>query len=108
MLNLEYYQSLFKEDSTEIRCRQVLDEVSPAINRLFERFLEKTGVTLGKEYYVRNYDTTLSTTYHDSRNPTYAEKKKNSDIGKKYFVGIYRKVDEKEYNIFTLELNPLC
>lgn len=105
MLNLEYFQSLFGQESTEIRCRQVLDEISPAINRLFEGFIEQTGISLGKEYYIRNYDMTLSTTYHDSRNPTNAEKKKNSDIGKKYFVGLYRKVDEKEHNIFTLELN---
>ncbi|MBU8769534.1 McrB family protein [Cytobacillus oceanisediminis] len=105
MLNLEYFQSLFGQESTEIRCRKVLDEISPAINRLFEGFIEQTGISLGNEYYIRNYDMTLSTTYHDSRNPTNAEKKKNSDIGKKYFVGLYRKVDEKEHNIFTLELN---
>ncbi|WP_316571400.1 AAA family ATPase [Neobacillus sp. YIM B06451] len=64
-------------------------------------------ITLNSELYIRSYDTTLTTTYHDSRNPTYAEKKKVSDIGRKYYVGLYRKINDKEFNLFTLELNGL-
>lgn len=107
MLNLTYFQSLFDEDNTEIRCRKVLDEVSPVIKPLFERFVETIGITLGNEYYIRSYDTTLSTTYSDARNPNYAEKKRNSDIGRKYTIGLYHKVDEKESNIFMLEFNGI-
>jgi 5-methylcytosine-specific restriction enzyme B len=40
LLDLTYYQSLFNEDNTEIRCRKVLDEISPAIKPLFQRFIE--------------------------------------------------------------------
>lgn len=107
VLNLTYYQSLFSEENTEIRCRKVLDEIAPVIKPLFERFINDLGITAGTEYIVRSYDTTLSTTYSDARNPTYADKKKNSDIGRKYFIGLYQKVDEKEYNLFTLELNGM-
>jgi 5-methylcytosine-specific restriction enzyme B len=104
-LNLTYYQSLFNLENTEMRCRRVLDEVSPVIKPLFTLFVEKLGIQLGEEFFIRSYDTTLSTTYHDSRNPAYAEKKKQSDIGRKYFIGLYRKIDHKEYNVFSLELN---
>lgn len=107
ILNLTYYQSLFNEDNTEIRCRRVLDEVAPQVNRVFERFITSKEIPLGDKLYIRNYDTTLTTTYHDARNPTYAEKKKNSDMGRKYFVGLYMKSDEKEYNLLTLEFNGI-
>lgn len=107
MLNLTYYQSLFNEDNTEARCRKVLDEISPIIKPIFERFIEKIGVSLGNEYIIKSYDTTLLTTYNDARNPTYAEQKKNSDIGRKYYVALNRKVNDKEHNLFTLELNGI-
>ncbi|MBH9966136.1 McrB family protein [[Bacillus] enclensis] len=107
MLNLTHYQSLFDEDNTEVRCRRVLDEVAPHVKGIFERFIGSMDISLGEDYYIRSYDTTLTTTYHDSRNPAYAEKKKNSDIGRKYFVGLYKKAGEKEYNLLTLELNGI-
>ncbi|WP_249872437.1 McrB family protein [Oceanobacillus saliphilus] len=106
-MNLNYFQSLFNEENTETRCRKVLDEVSPVVTQLFERFVETLGDHLGREYYIRSYDTTLTTTYHDARNPAYAEKKKNSDIGRKYTIGLYRKLNEKEHNVFMLEFNGL-
>ncbi|WP_078551696.1 McrB family protein [Bacillus alkalicellulosilyticus] len=107
MLNLTYFQTVFNNDNTEMRCRQVLDEISPAVKLIFERFISSTGLSLGSEYFIRSYDTTLSTTYNDARNPTYAEKKKNSDIGRKYFIGLYRRVDDREYNMLTLEFNGM-
>ncbi|MEW8987798.1 MAG: hypothetical protein AB2401_12515, partial [Bacillus sp. (in: firmicutes)] len=107
MLNLTYYQSIFNEDNTEIRCRKVLDEISPVVKPLFQRFVDKIGVPLGDGYLIRNYDVTLTTTYNDARNPTYAEKKKNSDIGRKYFVVFNRKVEQREYNFLTLEFDGL-
>ncbi|KYG27729.1 McrB family protein [Alkalihalobacillus trypoxylicola] len=108
MLNLTYYQSLFNENNTESRCRKILDEVSPVSKRLIERFVENIGLTIGDEYVIRSYDETLSTTYYDARNPTYAEQKRNSNIGRKYWVGIYRNVDGKEYNLLTLEFNGIA
>ncbi|ESU33416.1 hypothetical protein G3A_06370 [Bacillus sp. 17376] len=105
MLNLNHFQSILKMDNTEFRCRKALDEISPVIKPLFERFVDKLDIQLNENVYIRSYDTTLSTTYHDARNPTYADKKKVSDIGRKYFVGLYTKVNEKEYNLITLELN---
>ncbi|MFD2630109.1 McrB family protein [Oceanobacillus kapialis] len=107
MLHLNYFQSLFNEDNTETRCRKVLDEVAPTVKPLFDRFVQNTGLTLGEEYYIRSYDTTLTTTYHDARNPRYAEQKKNSYIGRKYYIGLYKKVNDKERNIFMLELNGI-
>ncbi|MFF2447475.1 McrB family protein [Neobacillus sp. NPDC058068] len=107
MLNLTYYQTLFNEDNTEIRCRNVLDEVSPAIKPLFQRLIDKIEISLGNEYIIKSYDSTLSTTYSDARNPTYAEKKKDSDIGRKYFIKLNRKVDDNEYNLLTLEFDGI-
>lgn len=107
LLDLTYYQSLFNEDNTEIRCRKVLDEISPAIKPLFQRFIDRIGVSISNEYIIKSYDTTLSTTYSDSRNPNYAEKKKDSDIGRKYFIKLNRKVDDKEYNLLTLEFDGI-
>ncbi|MBT2759256.1 AAA family ATPase [Mesobacillus foraminis] len=107
MLNLSYFHTLLNEPNTEVRCRKLLDEVSPVVKTIFERFIEKVEFPLGGEYYIRTYDQTLITTYHDARNPTYADKKKNSDIGKKYFVGFYRKVKDREHNLFMLEFNGI-
>lgn len=107
MLNLTYFQSLFNEENTEIRCRKVLDEISPVMKPIFQQFVEKIGIQLGNEYIIRSYDTTLTTTYHDARNPTYAEKKKESDIGRKHYIKLNRKVDDKEYNFLTLELDGI-
>ncbi|WHZ00408.1 AAA family ATPase [Neobacillus sp. YX16] len=107
LLDLTYYQSLFNEDNTEIRCRKVLDEVSPVIKPLFQRFVDSLGITLGEEYIVKSYDSTLATTYSDARNPTYAEKKKDSNIGRKYYIKLNRKVDENEHNFLALEFDGI-
>jgi 5-methylcytosine-specific restriction enzyme B len=107
LLDLTYYQSLFNEDNTEIRCRKVLDEIVPVIKPFFQRFIETIGVPLGNEFIIKSYDTTLSTTYSDARNPNYAEKKKDSNIGRKYFIKLNRKVDENEYNLLTLEFDGI-
>lgn len=77
MLNLNHFQSILKMDNTEFRCRKALDEISPVIKPLFERFVDKLDIQLNENVYIRSYDTTLSTTYHDARNPTYADKKKS-------------------------------
>jgi 5-methylcytosine-specific restriction enzyme B len=107
LLDLTYFQSLFNEDNTEMRCRKVLDEISPVIKPLFQRFIDSIGQPLGDEFIVRSYDSTLATTYSDARNPTYAEKKKGSDIGRKYYIKLNRKVDEKEYNLLALEFDGM-
>ncbi len=107
VLHLDYFQSLFNEENTETRCRKVLDEVAPIVKPLFERFVQNIGVTLGEEYSIRSYDTTLTTTYHDARNPRYADQKKDSYIGRKYYIGLYRKVNDKDRNVFMLEFNGI-
>ncbi|WP_078427749.1 McrB family protein [Alkalihalobacterium alkalinitrilicum] len=107
MLSLTYFKSLFLEENTESRCRKVLDEVSPIVQPLFKRFVDKIGVPLGEEYSIRSYDMTLTTTYHDARNPTYEENKRNSDIGRKYFVALSRNVEGKENHLLTLEFNGM-
>ncbi|MBU8919141.1 AAA family ATPase [Bacillus sp. FJAT-29953] len=107
MLNLTYFQSLFNEDNTEIRCRKVLDEISPVVKIIFQQFVERIGITIGNEYIIKSYDTTLTTTYHDARNPTYADKKKESDIGRKHYIKLNRIVDWMEYNFLTLEFDGI-
>ncbi|RIW30698.1 hypothetical protein D3H55_16325 [Bacillus salacetis] len=56
---------------------------------------------------MHSYDSTLTTTYHDSRNPALAEKKKNSDIGRKYYASLVKRLGEWEYNLITIELNGM-
>lgn len=84
-----------------------LDEVAPRIKEVFERFLSTLDITIGEEFYIHSYDSTLTTTYHDSRNPLHAEKKKISNIGRKYYVSLLRALGEWEYNLITIELNGL-
>ncbi|MDX8360950.1 hypothetical protein [Cytobacillus sp. IB215316] len=107
MPNLSHYQSLFDGENTEARCNRVLEEVAPDVKRVFEQFIGSRDIPIGEDLYIRSYDTTLKTTISDSRNPALAEQKKNSDIGRKYFVGLFKKLGDKEINFLTLELNGI-
>lgn len=104
MYQLDHYQTIFNLDHTADRCRRVLDEVEAPIKGLFERFVQELSVP---DSYVRTYGVTLQTTYHDALNPRYAEQKKDSNIGRKYFVQLMQKVGEFEVNLLTLELNGI-
>ncbi|ANC77539.1 hypothetical protein ABE65_012320 [Fictibacillus phosphorivorans] len=54
-----------------------------------------------------DYSYTLTTTYHDARNPKYAEQKKTSNTGRKYYIALNEKIGEQEVNLLTLELNGI-
>ncbi|MBS5913804.1 MAG: hypothetical protein KID09_24810 [Paenibacillus macerans] len=70
--------------------------------------MERLAVQLlSQDYKVATYGQTLNTTYYDSLNPKYAEQKKDTNIGKKYFVQLMRKVGDREVNLLTLEFNGI-
>ncbi len=94
-MNIQQIEEVFSIADTSVRCQRVLDEVQPILRNLMERF-KATYSTQAPEllnYQVHTYEVTLRTTMHDARNPKYAEKKTNSDIGKKAFIELLNKLD---------------
>lgn len=51
--------------------------------------VERLDIEQNNEYKVKNYDVKLKTTIHVSQNPKYAENKKVTDIGKRYYVSLH-------------------
>jgi 5-methylcytosine-specific restriction protein B len=109
MLNLNHYQSIFDIDDTSERCKQVLEQIEPKMRKLLEQFISQNKeVSLDADQYsIHSYAVTLRTTYHDAQNPKYAEDKKDSNIGRKYFIQIMKRVGDLEINALTLEFNGL-
>ncbi|BCG58105.1 McrB family protein [Paenibacillus sp. URB8-2] len=102
MINLSQYQEIFDIENTAERCKKVND----IMDQLWKSNLDQlAGEVLGSDYRIATYGQTLVTTYHDSLNPKYAEQKKDSSIGKKYFAQITHKIGDKETNLLTLEFN---
>jgi 5-methylcytosine-specific restriction enzyme B len=102
--NLSNYQAIFNENDTSTRCRTVLDKISPEIRAFFENFC-RTNNLLTNGRFIRDYSDTLSTTFSDSRNPKYAEQKKTSNTGRKYYIALNEKIEDQEVNLLTLEFN---
>lgn len=104
MINLSHYQQLFDIENTSERCKRVNDSLEfmwkDEMNLL-------AGELLGQDYRIATYGQTLVTTYHDSMNPKYADQKKETNIGKKYFAQIVRKIGEKEIGLLVLEFNGI-
>ncbi|GIP20665.1 McrB family protein [Paenibacillus sp. J22TS3] len=104
MINLSQYQQIFDIDNTAERCKKVND----SMEQLWKSKLDQLAAQLlGQDYRIATYGQTLVTTYHDALNPKYAEQKKDSSIGRKYFAQIVRKVGNKEVNLLTLEFNGI-
>ncbi|MBP2114095.1 McrB family protein [Paenibacillus silagei] len=102
MINLSHYQQIFDIENTTERCKKVND----TMDQFWKSELDQlAGELIGQEYRIATYGQTLVTTYHDSLNPKYAEQKKDTSIGKKYFAQIVRKIGDKEFNLLTLEFN---
>ncbi|MBY0054642.1 McrB family protein [Brevibacillus agri] len=102
MINLSKYQQIFDIDNTAERCKKVND----TMEQLWKSELEQlASELLGQDYRIATYGQTLMTTYHDALNPKYAEQKKDSSIGKKYFAQIARQIGDKEINLLTIEFN---
>lgn len=102
MINLTQYQQIFDIDNTTERCKKVND----TMDQFWKSELDQLATELvGQDYRIATYGQTLVTTYHDSLNPKYAEQKKDTSIGKKYFAQIVRKIEDKEFNLLTLEFN---
>ncbi|MBH0160449.1 McrB family protein [Fictibacillus sp. 26RED30] len=104
IFNLSAYQTIFNEADTTNRCRTVLDTIHPEIKAFFERFCRDNNL-LTENRVIKDYSVTLTTTYHDSKNPKLSEQKKNTKIGKKYYIALNEKIGEQEVNLLTLELN---
>ncbi|MCQ6265124.1 AAA family ATPase [Fictibacillus sp. WQ 8-8] len=102
--NLSSYQAIFNESETASRCRSVLENIHVEIKPFFEQFCKKNFLLTGNRF-IRDYSDTLSTTYSDSRNPKYEEKKKNSSTGKKYYIALNERIGLQEVNLLTLEFN---
>lgn len=104
MLDLDHYQKLFDITDTAERCRKVLDEVDKPVRSIFEQFVEKLSM---ENTFVHSYASTLQTTYHDASSEKHSEEKKDSSIGRKYFVQWIQKVNDQEVNLLTCELNGI-
>lgn len=104
MINLTQYQQIFDIENTAERCKKVND----TMEQLWKSELDQLATEyLGQDYRIATYGQTLVTTYHDALNPKYAEQKKDSSIGRKYFAQIVRKVGNKEVNLLSLEFNGI-
>lgn len=103
-LNLSRYQDIFNENDTSSRCRNVLDNIQIEVKPFFEKFCRDYNL-LNERRFIRDYSETLSTTYSDAKNPKYAEQKKNSNTGRKYFIALNEKIGGQEVNLLTLEFN---
>ncbi len=104
MINLSHYQQLFDIENTAERCKRV----NEAMDALWTQEMGiMAGELLGADYRIATYGKTLVTTYHDALNPKYAEQKKDTNIGRKYFAEIVRQIGEKETSLLTLEFNGL-
>ncbi|ETT45435.1 hypothetical protein BSK66_10055 [Paenibacillus odorifer] len=102
MINLSQYQQIFDIENTTERCKKVND----TMDQFWKSELDQlAGELIGQDYRIATYGQTLVTTYHDSLNPKYAEQKKDTSIGKKYFAQIVGNTGNKEFNLLTLEFN---
>ncbi|MBP1995823.1 McrB family protein [Paenibacillus eucommiae] len=104
MINLNEYQTIFNHDITYERCRRVLDQIEVALKPIVQQFMDSFN---DPSLYLQTYGVTLTTTYHDALNPNYAEQRKESNIGRKYFIRIMKKVGDSEVNALTLEFNGM-
>ncbi|TXK82574.1 McrB family protein [Paenibacillus sp. N3.4] len=102
MINLSNYQQIFDIDNTTERCKKVNETMEQFWKSELDQLAE--GL-LGQDFRIATYGQTLMTTYHDSLNPKYAEQKKDTSIGKKYFAQIVRKIGGTDVSLLTLEFN---
>lgn len=103
MINLSQYQQIFDMDNTAERCKKVNDTMEQEWKAELDLL---AGELLVQDYEIATYSQTLMTTYYDALNPKYADKKKDSSIGKKYFAQI-RQGGDKGVNLLTLEFNGI-
>jgi 5-methylcytosine-specific restriction enzyme B len=87
-MNIQQIESALAIPATPVRCQRVLDEVQPVLRRMLDEFKNKYSNQAPEllDYQVNTYEVTLRTTMHDARNPKYAEKKQDSDTGKRAWI----------------------
>lgn len=109
-MNITQIEEALNIPETSLRCQRVLDEVQPVLRQLMDDYKKKYAASAPEllDYYVHTYEATLRTTMHDARNPKYASKKQDSDIGKKAFVDLNdKRFFQTEYGVLSLELNGI-
>ncbi|RNA70028.1 McrB family protein [Alteribacter keqinensis] len=104
-MNLDRLQQLFEIDNTTERCREVLEYAEPKMQELFKNLKEKVEIEEDAFLEIKSYGATLRTTYHNSKNPNYAESKKDTEIGKRYYIKLNKVVHDDKINLITLEFN---
>ena len=110
MIDCNKFKQIFDIEDTTERCDRVLKEVQPVVKELVDKYLSVYGVkdSLILDSELHTYDLTLRTTFHDSKNPNYAEQKKSTTIGKKYFVRFEKALDNNvKVPIFVIEFNGI-
>ncbi|WP_051620840.1 McrB family protein [Paenibacillus sp. UNC451MF] len=109
-MNIKRIEELLAIPETSERCERVHDEVQPVLLQLMDAFRAQYG-GLAPElqgYQVHTYEMTLRTTMHDARNPKYAPKKQDTDIGKRAFIELVDKsLFQTEIGVLRLEFNGL-
>lgn len=104
MVNLGNYQTIFDHNVTHERCQAVLEQIETPIKPIMQQFMDGFNDT---NLSLHTYGVTLTTTYHDALNPKTAEQKTDSNIGRKYFLKIMRKIGDSEVNALSLEFNGM-
>lgn len=109
-MNINQIEEALNITETSLRCQRVLDEVQPVLRQIMDEFKNKYAAAAPEllDYQVHTYEATLRTTMHDARNPKYADRKQDSDIGKQAFVDLIDKhFFQTEYGVLSLELNGI-
>ncbi|MFC6454207.1 hypothetical protein [Paenibacillus vulneris] len=109
-MNIQKIEELLAIPETSERCERVHDEVQPVLLQLMNAFKGEYGGVAPElhDYQVHTYEMTLRTTMHDARNPKYAPKKQDSDIGKRAFIELIDKsLFQTEFGVLRLEFNGL-
>lgn len=106
MININRYKEILNEEEFGIRCKDALEEIQPFLKEIMSNFIKNYSEEDNnlKKYILKTHESTLKTTYTDSKNPKYAEKKKNTTIGKKTYVGIQSE-EAYNYSHLLIELN---
>jgi len=110
VIDCDKLKQIFDIENTTERCDRVLKEIQPVVKELVDKFLSVYGTQdpLILDSEIHTYDVTVKTAYNDSLNPKYAERSKNTSIGKKYFIRFEKALDNNiRVPIFSIEFNGM-
>ena len=107
MINFDLYQNIFEIDDTKDRCLKVLENIHPKMKELMEQFIlnNRNSTLSSMDVELTSNAETLRSTMIETENPKSVDTKKDTSIGKKYYIYLNRKVNGESINLLTLELN---